>query len=204
MQNPLAPASELGEKAQVVFVVEADVVDAVFQHGNALHAHAKGKAGIDIRIITHLGEHRRVDQPGTQDLQPARLFADPAALAAAHDAGDVHLGAGLGEGEKTGPETERQIAVEDAPAEAGEYAFQIGKGHVPIHQKPLHLMKHGRMRDVGIAAVDLARRKRNFSVLNLLRKDKKKKNISAKYQKNLKRPSEEGRDISPIKLIYKT
>ena len=35
VQNPLAPASELGEKAQVVFVVEADVVDAVFQHGNA-------------------------------------------------------------------------------------------------------------------------------------------------------------------------
>jgi len=40
--------------------------------------------------------------------------------------------------------------------------------------------------------------------LNLLRKDKKKENISAKYRKNLKRPSEEGRDISPIKLIYKT
>ena len=114
---------KLGKEAQVVFVVQPDVVYTVFQHSDALNPHTKGKAGIDIRIITDLGEHCRINQTRPKYFKPACLLAYPTALASADDAGNIHFGAGFGEGKKTGAEPEGQVAAEHALAEAGEHTF---------------------------------------------------------------------------------
>ncbi len=63
-------------------------------------------------IVADEFENRRIDHARAEDFQPAAGFTNPAALAvaqraatAADDALDIDLGARLGEGKETRPET---------------------------------------------------------------------------------------------------
>src|SRR5699024_151833 len=90
---------ELLQEPQVVLKHQADVVDAVFQHGDALDADAEGKAGIDLRVDAAVCQHVMMHDAAAEDFDPAGVLAQRAALAAAFKTGNVHLHAGLGEGE---------------------------------------------------------------------------------------------------------
>src|ERR1041385_8827816 len=70
---------ELVQEAQVVFVEEADVVDAVAQHRHALHAHAEREAGVLLRVVADRFEHRGVDHAAAENFEPARVLARAAA-----------------------------------------------------------------------------------------------------------------------------
>src|SRR5215813_2785083 len=89
--------SKLAQEAQVVGPELADVVDGVAQHGDALRAHAEGETAELCRVVAAVPQHDRMDHAGAHDLQPARLLAQPAALAGADDAVHVHLNRRLGE-----------------------------------------------------------------------------------------------------------
>src|SRR5690348_1489788 len=102
---------ELAQEAQVVVVVHADVVDAVAQHAQSLHADAEGPAGVALRVDLAGLEHVRVHHAAAQHLQPAGVLAHPAALAAAEHAADVHLRAGFHEGEVRRPEAQLEVVL---------------------------------------------------------------------------------------------
>ena len=80
---------ELLEELQVVLEHQADVVDAVLQHGDALDANAEGEAGILIRVNVAVLQHLAVDNTAAQNFDPAGVLAQGAALAAALKAADI-------------------------------------------------------------------------------------------------------------------
>src|SRR5690606_12860628 len=87
--------SKLTQEAEIVVEKQPNVVDAVAEHRDALDAHAEREARPPLRIVADVEQHLRMDHAGAQNLQPAFVAADAAAGAVAHDALDVHLGAGL-------------------------------------------------------------------------------------------------------------
>ena len=62
---------ELLEELQVVLEHQADVVDAVLQHGDALDANTEGEAGILIRVNVAVLQHLAVDNTAAQNFDPA-------------------------------------------------------------------------------------------------------------------------------------
>ena len=82
--------------------------------GNALHAHAEGKAGVDLGIEAHPPQHLGVHHAGAQYLNPAGVAAQAAAGALAHEAVDGHLDARLHEGEVVAAEARLAVRAEEA------------------------------------------------------------------------------------------
>src|SRR5688572_16115981 len=82
------PQLELPQEAEVVFDEVADVVDAVFPHGDALDAEAEGPAGIDFGVHVAGREDVGMDHAAAAELDPAGLVLEP----------DVHFRRWLGEG----------------------------------------------------------------------------------------------------------
>ena len=70
----------MAQKPEIILKEQPDIVDAIFQHGDTLHAHAKGKAGNFLRIIADELKNRRIDHAGAENFEPAAGFADPAGL----------------------------------------------------------------------------------------------------------------------------
>jgi len=89
-------SSELVQETEVVLEEKAKVVYAEFQHGNPLDPHSEGEPRHLLRVIADIFEDLGVDHSGPEYLEPPRLRAHAAALPAAHDALDVHLGARFG------------------------------------------------------------------------------------------------------------
>src|SRR3546814_18578081 len=56
------PSGKLPEEPHVVVEEAAQVVDAVAQHREALHAQAEGEAGVALRVDADRSEERRVGQ----------------------------------------------------------------------------------------------------------------------------------------------
>src|SRR5688572_24974900 len=100
--------AELAQEPQIILKKEPDIVDAVFQHGNALHSHAEGEAGNLFRVITDEAKNRGINQAGTEYFQPAGAFANAAGLprragatTAANQTLDVDLSARFSERKET-------------------------------------------------------------------------------------------------------
>src|SRR6185436_6091714 len=91
---------ELLEEAEVVLVEQPDVVHAILEHRDALDAGAEREAGVALRVVADGFEYRRMNHAAAEDLQPAGVLADGAAVAAATLAADVHLGARFGIGKE--------------------------------------------------------------------------------------------------------
>ena len=97
-------ASELFQETDIVLIQQAHVINLILKQCNTLKANAKRKSGVLIRVnVAHL-QHMRMDHAAAQDFNPAGAFAEPAALAAAFEAGHVHLCAGFCEWEMMGTE----------------------------------------------------------------------------------------------------
>ncbi len=85
------------------------------------------------------------------------MRADPATLAPAHDAEDIHLRTGFRKRKKTGSKTETRLFIKHLMDKCGENSLKIAKGNIFIHQQAFHLVEHGGMGQIGIAPVYLAR-----------------------------------------------
>ena len=120
------PHRELLQHPHVVVEEAPQVGDAVPQHRDPLDPDAEGEALDPLGVVAVLGdeaEHVGVDHAGAEDLDPALALAEVAALAAgqragaaALEAGDVDLDAGLGEGEEVRPQAHLAVGAEDRPA----------------------------------------------------------------------------------------
>src|SRR5581483_8584565 len=118
--------TELSQESQVVLKKQPNVVDAVLEHGDALHAHAEGEAGDLFRIVADESKNRRIDHAGAEDFEPAGGFAHAARLsvlesaaAAADDALNVDLGARLGKRKKARPKADAGLALENLAEKMG-------------------------------------------------------------------------------------
>ena len=109
---------------------------------------------VDAHVLEDLG----MDHAAAHDFQPPRLAAYAAARAAADDALDVHLGGGFGERKIGWPEADVQFLVEEGAQEVAEHALEVREADVLVHHEALHLVEHGGVGDIGITAVDAARR----------------------------------------------
>src|SRR5574340_617927 len=134
---------ELLEEAQVTLVEQAQVVHAVAQHREALHAQPEGETeiffAVDVDVLQHVGVHHAA----ATDFQPAAVPAH------------VHLGRWLGEREERGAETHAQIiALKEALQEILHHALEVGEADLFIDPQALDLVEHRRMSGIGIDAVD--------------------------------------------------
>src|SRR6476469_1343071 len=104
-ENCIVRTSELVkllQEAQIAFVEQAQIVDPVAQHGQALQAGAEREADEFFRIEAEVLHHRRMHLAGARHFQPAS-FQGPAAE------GDVDFGRRLREREVGGTEAHLQV-----------------------------------------------------------------------------------------------
>src|SRR5471030_3339516 len=94
----------MAEPAHVALEQLAQIGHAVFQHRDAVDAHAPGKTLIDFGIDAAGAQHVRMHHAAAENLQPVLAFteADFALVAAALD---IDLKRGLSEREERRPET---------------------------------------------------------------------------------------------------
>src|SRR5690348_3073632 len=155
---------ELAEEADVVLKKNLNVVDLVFEHGEAVDAHAECEAADFFGVVVDEAVDGRIDHAGAEKLDPAGAFALGAgsstggiAAAAAKDAGNVEFNARLGEREITWPETCFYARTEKLFDEIFDGAGEIAEGDVGVNREAFNLMKDEGVRGIGIvAAIDLA------------------------------------------------
>src|SRR4051812_30670264 len=106
-------------------------------HGNALDAHAEGKPAhlrevirrlftLGYALFIHAGEHLRIDHAAAEQLDPSRVLAFATPLAAAEDAADLDVGAGLSEWEKAGEKARLHVRSKQRFHGVIERALQVG------------------------------------------------------------------------------
>ena len=123
----------------------AQIVDAVFQHGDAVDAHAPGEALVLVRIEAAIAQHVRMHHAAAQNLEPVIAFAEPdfALVAAALDI-DFHRR--LGERKERRPEAHLDgIDFEEGLAEFLEDPFQVTHMRRLVDHQAFDLMEHRRM-----------------------------------------------------------
>ena len=149
---------ELLEESLVVLGEETQVVDAVFQVGDALHAHAESIAGVDIGVDAAGSEVVRVYHATAEDLHPSRVLAEVAAFAAADVTGDIHLSTRLGEGEIRRAQTDLRVGTKHLSGEGQQYLLEVGEAHALVDIESFDLMEEavGACRD-SLVAVDTSR-----------------------------------------------
>ncbi|MNZ49220.1 hypothetical protein D3C78_669810 [compost metagenome] len=153
------------ERAEAVMVHPADIGveeiaqirHAVFQHGDAVEAHAPGKALIFIRVQPTGAQHVRVHHAAAEDFHPVLAFAeldDGAGTVAL----DIHLEARLREGEERRAKAhDDTVDLEEGLAEFFENPAQIADMRLLVDDKAFDLMEHRRMGRVGVLTIGLAR-----------------------------------------------
>ena len=99
-----------------------------FRQCDTLQAYAERKAGIFFGIDTAHLKHMGMYHTTAEDLDPAAALAEPAAGSAAFEAGHIHLGAGLREGEVMGTEFRLGLRAEQLFRELCQSTFQVCKG----------------------------------------------------------------------------
>ena len=130
---------ELPEEAHVVLEVQSQVLDLPFQHGYAFNSHAKREAGVLLGVYAAGFQDVGVYHAGAHDLEPAGALADVAALAAADVAADVHLCAGLREGEVGGTHADFGVRTEHLAHEDQNRLLEVGEGYVFVNVQALYL-----------------------------------------------------------------
>src|SRR5581483_2425013 len=102
-RRPDRKLCELLQESHIAQVELRNLIHAILQDRNPLHAHAKREPAHLRRIVTvvlHELEYVRVHHPAAQQFNPAAELAGPATLPATEDAAHLHIGARLGEWEK--------------------------------------------------------------------------------------------------------
>ncbi|MNQ71462.1 hypothetical protein D3C85_861300 [compost metagenome] len=145
------------QPARIGFEHGAQVRDAVFQHGQAINAHAEGEALILIRVDAAVAQHIGVHHAAAENLQPILAFVQ-GQLAARAVAADVHLRRGLGEGEVVRTEAGVDVVqLEEAGDEGLQRRLQMTHVDVAVDHQTLDLVEHRRVGGVGILTEGAAR-----------------------------------------------
>ena len=115
------PGSELVKKADIVFKVKPEVINAIFKHCGALYSHAECISRVFFKVNTACIENIRVNHSAAKKLKPARALTYIAAFSSADIAADIHLCRRLSEGEKRRSQSYVYIVSE-------QFAVQNRKG----------------------------------------------------------------------------
>ena len=136
----------------------AQVGHAVFEHGEAIDAHAPGEALIFLRVDAASLQHVRMHHAAAEDFQP-RLAGPDLQLAFFPRTAHVHFGGRLGEREVVRAELGRHaVGLEEARDEGFQHPFELAHMRALVDDEALDLMEHRRVGLVGIAAEHPARR----------------------------------------------
>src|SRR5438445_7146857 len=115
------------EPADVALEQLAQIGDAVFQHRDAVDAHAPGKALVDVGIDAAGAQHVRMHHAAAQNLQPVFALAE-ADFALVAGALDVDLKRWLGEREERRPEPHVDVIdLEERLAELVQDPFEVAE-----------------------------------------------------------------------------
>src|SRR5712664_4188445 len=155
---------KLLQEAHVVLEKDLDVVDAVFEHGQAVDADAEGEAADFFGVVVHETVHGGIDHAGAEEFDPGSAFALGAgsagscgASSAAEGTGDVEFDARLREWEIAGAEAGFHARTEKLFYEILDGAGEIAEGDVGIDGEAFDLVKGEGVGGIGIvAAIDLA------------------------------------------------
>src|ERR1700688_3048131 len=150
---------ELFQEADVVLEEDLDVVDLIFQHGEAVDTHAEGEAADFFGVVVDEAVDGGVDHAGAEEFDPAGAFAFGAdtatgacAATAAEDAGDVEFDARLREWKIAGAEAGFYAGAEELFYEIFDGAGEVAEGDVCIDGQAFDLMEDERVRGVGIVS----------------------------------------------------
>ena len=132
---------ELLKETHIVFGEHSEVLHLVFEVGDTLYAHTEGIACVDAAVNAVGLKHVGVHHSATEDFHPACLLAEGTTLAAADIAGDVHLGAGFGEGEVGGTQTNLGVGTKHLAGKGEEHLLEVGKGDVLVNVQAFDLME---------------------------------------------------------------
>src|SRR5579871_3531112 len=97
MGRTLDGPGKLPQKANVILGIKAKVIDPIFELADTFDPHAEGESGVFAAIDAKIIEHFWMEHSAAEDFDPAGVFADAAAGAAANQAAYVHFRAGFGE-----------------------------------------------------------------------------------------------------------
>src|SRR5208337_3951055 len=130
---------KLLQEAYVALVEQLDLFHLVLEDRDALHAHAERKPA-DLRrvvaVLLHEIEDVGVHHAAAKQLDPAAALALAATFAAAENTAYLHVGAGLGEGEKRRIEARLYRRAEQRLHGVVERALQVAEGDVGVHREP--------------------------------------------------------------------
>ena len=142
----------VAQPAQIGVEHVAQVGDAVFQHGDAVEAHAERPALVLLGIEAAVGDHLRVDHAAAEDFEPLAGLADGFGA-------DVDFGRRLGEREVRGAEAHLDlIDLEEGFAELFQAPLHVAEVRGLVDDEAFDLVEHRRVRGVAVHAVDAARR----------------------------------------------
>src|SRR5438034_288911 len=133
---------ELPQEADVVLEKDLDIVDAVFEHGQAVDADTEGESADSFGVIVHETVDGRIDHAGAEEFDPGcalalrtRSATGGRARSAAEGTGDVKFDARLREGEIAGTETRLDARAEEFFYEILDGAGEITKGDVRVDRQ---------------------------------------------------------------------
>ena len=139
---------ELRQETDVAVEEQAQIVDAIAQHGQAVRPHAEGEAdvlsGSSPMLRTTLG--CTWPEPATSSQRPPRAGLEL----------DVDFGTGLVNGKKLGRNRSTRSSLSKKVAEIREDDLQILEAHVLANPQAFALVEHGRMRGIAVHAVGAA------------------------------------------------
>src|SRR5882762_4435696 len=155
---------KLAQEAYIVLEKDLDVIDAVLEHGQAIHAHAEGEAADLFCIVIHEAVNGGVDHARAEEFDPAGALALAAgcaggsrAAASAKNTGHVEFHRRFRERKIAGAETRFHALAEELLHEIFDGAGEIAEGDVRVDSQSFDLVEYEGVGSVGIVAtVDLA------------------------------------------------
>src|SRR5438552_17956771 len=147
----------MGEPAHVAVEQLPQVGHAVFQHRDAVDAHAPGKALIDVGVDAAGAQHVGMHHAAAENLQPVLAFTE-ADFALVATALDVDLERGLGEREERRPEPHVDVVdLDERLAELVQNPFEVAEMRALVDDEAFDLVELWRMRRIRIDAVGAPR-----------------------------------------------
>src|ERR1700716_2783980 len=147
----------MGEPAHVAFEQLPQIGDAVFQHRDAVDAHAPGKALVGVGIDAAGAQHIRMHHAAAENLQPVLAFAETD-FALVAPALDIDFERRLGERKKRRPESHVDVIdLEERLAEFMQDPFEVAEMRALVDDETFDLVKLRRVGGVGIDPIGASR-----------------------------------------------
>src|SRR5271166_6974784 len=141
----------MSEPAHVSVEKRAQVRHAVFEHGNAVDAHAPGETLIFVRIEPAIAQHIRMHHPAAENLQPVLALAETD-LALLAPALDVDLERRLGERKVRRAKAHLDLVdFEESFAELLQNPLEMTEVRALVDDQAFDLVEHRRMGLVTVA-----------------------------------------------------